>query len=133
SSAQLGFFFLPTDPGAPTYPNVLATAPPPASFTPQVVQFAPHTSNPMVHEFDLDFQRQIATNTVVSVSYLGSLGGNLPRFVDINLNQPSSTVTYTFNGGSQNGQTLTVPLFVKQARPNPSFNSITDVSNSVTS
>jgi Carboxypeptidase regulatory-like domain/TonB dependent receptor len=132
SSAQLGFFFLPSTPGAPTYPNVLTTAPPPASFTPQVVQFAPHTSNPMVHEFDIDFQREIATNTVVSVSYLGSLGGNLPRFVDINLNPPSSTVTYTINGGSQNGQTLTVPLF-KGPRPNPSFNSITDISDSVTS
>jgi hypothetical protein len=132
SSAQLGFFFLPSTPGAPTYPNVLATAPPPASFTPQVVQFAPNTSNPMVHEFDIDLQREIATNTVVSVSYLGSLGGNLPRFVDINLNSPTSTVTYNIVGGGQNGQTLTVPLF-KGARPNPSFNSITDISDSVTS
>jgi hypothetical protein len=132
SSAQLGFFFLPSTPGAPTYPNVLATAPPPASFTPQVVQFAPHTSNPMVHEFDIDFQREIATNTVVSLSYLGSLGGNLPRFVDINLNSPSSTVTYNIVGGGQDGQTLTVPLF-KGPRPNPSFNSITDVSDSVSS
>ncbi|MCU1242642.1 MAG: Oar protein, partial [Candidatus Acidoferrum typicum] len=137
SSAQLGFFFLPSDPGAPTYPNVLATAPPPATFTPQVVEFAPHTSNPMVHEFDLDFQRQIATNTVVSVSYLGSFGGNLPRFVDTNLNPPSSTVTYTISGGSKSGQTLTLPLFTPvskvQARPNAGFNSITNISNSVTS
>jgi hypothetical protein len=132
SSAQLGFFFLPSDSGAPLYPNVLATAPPPASFTPQVVQFAPNTSNPMVHEFDLDFQREIAPNTVISVSYLGSLGGNLPRFVDINLNSPASTVTYTVSGGSQSGQTLTVPLF-KGPRPNLGFNSITDISNSVTS
>jgi hypothetical protein len=132
SAAQLGFFFLPSTPGAPTYPNVLATAPPPASFTPQVVQFAPHTSNPMVHEFDIDFQREIATNTVVSVSYLGSLGGNLPRFVDVNLNPPNSTVTYAIVGGGQNGQTLTVPLF-QGARPNPSFNSITDISDGVTS
>jgi hypothetical protein len=132
SSAQLGFFFLPTDTGAPLYPSVLATAPPPASFTPQVVQFAPHTSNPMVHEFDLDFQRQIATNTVVSVSYLGSLGGNLPRFVDINLNPPSSTVTYTITGGNQDGQTLTTPLF-KGPRPNPGFNSITNISDNVSS
>jgi hypothetical protein len=132
SSSQLGFFFLPSTPGAPTYPNVLTSAPPPATFTPQVVQFAPHTSNPMVHEFDIDFQREIATNTVLSLSYLGSLGGNLPRFVDINLNPPSSSVTYTISGGSQNGQTVTVPVF-KGLRPNPAFNSITDISDSVTS
>ncbi|HXN51308.1 MAG TPA: TonB-dependent receptor [Candidatus Acidoferrum sp.] len=132
SSSQLGFFFLPSTAGAPAYPNVLSTAPPPASFTPQVVQFAPHTSNPMVHEFDIDFQREIAANTVVSVSYLGSLGGNLPRFVDINLNAPASTVAYTISGGAQNGQTISAPLF-KGPRPNPAFNSITDISNSVTS
>jgi hypothetical protein len=132
ASSQLAFFFLPSTAGAPQYPNVLTAAPPPASFTPQTIQFAAHSSNPMVHEFDLDFQRQIAINTVVSVSYLGSLGGNLPRFVDSNLLVPASTVTYTINGGSQSGQTLTVPLF-KGPRPNPAFNSITDISNSVTS
>ena len=132
SAAQLGFFFLPTDAGAPLYPNVLTSAPTLANFTPQVVQFAPHTSNPMVHEFDIDFQREIATNTVVSVSYLGSLGGNLPRFVDVNLNPPSSTVSYTFLGGTADGQTVTLPLF-KGPRPNPAFNSITNISDSVTS
>jgi outer membrane receptor protein involved in Fe transport len=132
SSAQLGFFFLPSTAGAPTYPNVLATAPALANFTPQVIQFAPHSSNPMVHEFDVDFQRQIATNTVLSISYLGSLGGNLPRFVDTNLFAPSSTVGYTILGGSLDGHTVSVPLFTG-ARPNPAFNSITDVSYSVTS
>jgi hypothetical protein len=86
----------------------------------------------MVHEFDVDFQRQIATNTVLSISYLGSLGGNLPRFVDTNLFAPSSTVGYTILGGSLDGHTVSVPLFTG-ARPNPAFNSITDVSYSVTS
>lgn len=132
ASAQLGFFFLPTDPGAPLYPNVLTSAPALANFTPQVVEFAPHTSNPMVNEFDVDFQRQIATNTVVSVSYLGSLGGNLPRFVDVNLNPPSSTASYTFVGGRADGQSVTLPLF-KAPRPNKAFNSITNISDSVSS
>src|SRR5712664_82578 len=132
SSAQLAFFFLPSFAGAPTYPNVLATAPALANFNPQVIQFAPNTSNPMVHEFDVDFQREIATNTVLSISYLGSLGGNLPRFVDTNLFGPSSSVSYTILGGSMDGQAVSVPLFTG-ARPNPAFNSITDVSYSVTS
>ncbi len=132
SSAQLAFFFLPSFAGAPTYPNVLATAPALANFTPQVIQFAPNTGNPMVHEFDVDFQRQIATNTVLSISYLGSLGGNLPRFVDTNLSTPSGSVSYTIQGGRLDGQAVSVPLFTGP-RPNPAFNSITDISNSVTS
>jgi hypothetical protein len=132
ASAQLPFFFLPSDAGAPTYPNVLATAPSSTNFTPQVIEFAPHTSNPMVHEFDVDFERQIATNTMVSISYLGSLGGNLPRFIDTNLFAPTSSVTYTINGGSLDGQNVTAPLF-SGLRPIKSFNSITDVSYNVTS
>jgi hypothetical protein len=132
ASSQLSFFFLPSQAGAPTYPNVLATAPPPAIFTPQVVEFAPDTKNPMVHEFDLDFQRQIATNTVVSVSYLASLGRRLPRFVDVNLPAPAGSVAYTVSGGNFNGQSFTEPLFTG-ARPNANFAAVTDISDNVTS
>jgi TonB dependent receptor len=129
--SQLSFFFPQTAAGSLTYPNVLAAAPSGAPGALQAVQFAPHTSNPMVHEFDIDFQREIATNTVVSVSYLGSLGGNLPRFVDTNLGAPSHTVTYKFAGGPFAGQSLTVPVYT--SRPNSSFGAITNISDSVTS
>ncbi len=129
--SQLSFSFPQATPGSISYPNVLAAAPTGSLGTLQAVQFAPHTSNPMVHEFDIDFQREIATNTVVSVSYLGSLGGNLPRFIDTNLGAPAHTVTYTFAGGPFNGQSLTVPVYT--SRPNPAFGSITNISDSVTS
>jgi Carboxypeptidase regulatory-like domain len=129
--SQLSFFFPQVSAGSLTYPNVLSGAPSGAPGALQAVQFAPHTSNPMVHEFDLDFQREIATNTVVSVSYLGSLGGNLPRFIDTNLGSPSHTVTYKFVGGPFAGQSVTVPVFT--SRPNGSFGAITDISDSVTS
>jgi hypothetical protein len=126
--SQLSFFFPQGAAGEPTYPNVVSSGTLGAL---QAVQFAPHTSNPMVHEFDVDFQREIATNTVVSVSYLGSLGGNLPRFVDTNLDSPSHTVTYKFLGGPFAGQSLTVPVFT--SRPNGSFGAITNISDSVSS
>jgi hypothetical protein len=129
--SQLSYFFTQNSAGSLNYPNVLAGAPSSTPGALQAVQFAPHTSNPMVHEFDLDFQREIATNTVFSVSYLGSLGGNLPRFVDTNLGTPSHTVTYTFVGGPFAGQSLTVPVFT--SRPNGSFGAITNISDSVTS
>jgi hypothetical protein len=129
--SQLSFQFQQNAAGSLTYPNVLAAAPSGAPGTLQAVQFAPRTSNPMVHEFDIDFQREIAINTVVSVSYLGSLGGNLPRFIDTNLGAPSHTVSYKFAGGPFAGQSLTVPIYT--SRPNGSFGAITNISDSVTS
>ena len=129
--SQLSFFFPQGAAGEPTYPNVLPGTPNVPLSALQAVEFAPHTSNPMVHEFDVDFQREIATNTVVSLSYLGSLGGNLPRFVDVNLAPPTRTDTYKFQGGPFNGQSLTVPVYT--ARLNPNFGAITSISDSVTS
>jgi hypothetical protein len=129
--SQLSFFFPQGATGEPSYPSVLPGVPNVPLSALQAVEFAPDTRNPMVHEFDLDLQREIATNTVVSISYLGSLGGNLPRFVDVNLAPPTLTDTYKFQGGPFNGQSLTVPLFT--ARLNPNFGAITSVSDSVTS
>jgi Carboxypeptidase regulatory-like domain/TonB dependent receptor len=138
TGSQLSFFFNQGNAGEPLYPNIVVGGTP---GTLQAVQFASNTRNPMVHEFDLDFQREIATNTVVSVSYLGSLGRRLPRFVDSNLLAPTASVTYTINGGPFGGQTLTVPVFTAPTsglptapnRPNPSFGAITNISGSVTS
>jgi hypothetical protein len=124
--SQLSFFFPQGATGEPSYPNVVSSGTLGAL---QAVEFAPHTSNPMVHEFDIDFQREIATNTVVSLSYLGSLGGNLPRFVDTNLATPTQTVTYKFQGGLFNGQSITEPVFT--SRINPNFGAITNISDSV--
>ncbi|PYU65550.1 MAG: hypothetical protein DMG56_03035 [Acidobacteria bacterium] len=106
--AQLAFTYLPTTIGAPTYPDI-ALAPSSAN-PPDVVVFAADTRNPLVHEWDFDIEREISTNTVFSVSYLGSLGRNLPRFVDENLSSPTATITYKVVGGSLDGQTFQEPL-----------------------
>jgi len=132
TAGQLQFTFLPGGTGSPAYPNVVPTAPPPAANAPDVVVFAPDTQNPLIHQFDLVFERQIANNTAVSVSYIGSLGRNLPIFIDTNLNAPASTITYAVSGGPFAGQTLTVPLFTNP-RPNPAFGRITTISDTVTS
>lgn len=124
---------------APLYPNIASV--PSAGTPPDVVVFAPDTQNPLIHEFDVAFEQQLATNTAVSVSYIGSLGRNLPIFTDTNLFAPTSTITYTVVGGPSNGQTVTTPLFqvpkaatgTTQTRPNPAFGRITNISNSVTS
>jgi hypothetical protein len=137
TNGQLQFTFFPGA-GSPSYPNVVATPPAPTSNAPDVVVFAPNTQNPLIHQFDFVFEHQIATNTAVSVSYIGSLGRDLPIFIDTNLFPPTNTITYTFApGGPDAGATLTVPLFevVKgtQLRPNSLFGRITAISDSVSS
>lgn len=141
--------------GAPTYPTVILSGTAPAGST--AIQFAPDTKLPIVHEFDLEVERQIATNTVVSFSYIGSLGRRLPRFVDTNLAATTLQTTYTVVPGSGTvsspfvnsafiGQTFSVPYFGVQAdatgkkpasggtgRPNIALGSITNISDSVDS
>src|SRR3984957_11318682 len=61
----------PTAATAPQYPNVIASGSGTVPFGVTAVGFAPDTKLPMVHEFDAEAERQIATNTVFSVSYVG--------------------------------------------------------------
>lgn len=113
------------------YPLVLDSGPSGAGGG-DVIVFPSDTSLPLIHQFDLAFEYEIARNTAVSVIYLSSLGRNLPRFVDTNLNAPTQSITYTIVGGPDAGSTVTMPLYTG-ARPNPSFGRITHISYSVKS
>ncbi len=134
----------------PTYPNVIPSGGGTLPFGVTAVGFAPNTRLPMVHEFDAEMERQIATNTVVSVSYLGSLGRRLPRFVDTNLNpatgatnfavvQGIGTLLSPFGNEDFVGQSFAVPYYGVRTtltgtrRPNPAFGAITNISDSVNS
>ena len=67
---------------------------------------------PLINQYDFIVERQIGRNTVASISYLGSLGRNLPTFVDQNFNStPSSTRSYTVNDGAFAGQSFTFPVY----------------------
>ncbi len=135
---------------APTYPNVIVSGGGTVPFGVTAVGFAPDTKLPLVHEFDAEVERQIANNTVVSVSYVGSLGRRLPRFVDTNLANATLTTTYTvaaptgtitspFVNRDFVGQSFTVPYFgvpttlTGTRRPNSGFGAITNISGSVDS
>ena len=125
------------------YPTVLAPGAAPPGLN--IIQFAANAKLPQVHEFDLEVEREIAKNTVVSVSYVGSLGRHLPRFVDTNLPAPTLTTTYTEVGGPFDGQKFTVPFFGVPGnpatgkplngtgRPNNTVQAVTDISYSVNS
>ncbi|HEV2911804.1 MAG TPA: TonB-dependent receptor [Pyrinomonadaceae bacterium] len=119
-----------TTPGplAPIFPNVL---PGPIGVV-DIVAFSPDFSNPMIHQADIVFEREIADNTVVSISYLFSRGTSLPNFIDRNLNAPTTTRTFTVIGGDFGGQTFTSPVFVG-ARPDTRFGRITEITSNVES
>ncbi|MGC1484651.1 MAG: TonB-dependent receptor [Candidatus Acidiferrum sp.] len=140
----------PTVATAPTYPNVIVAGSGTLPFGVTAVGFAPNTKLPLVHEFDAEVERQIANNTVVSVSYIGSLGTRLPRFVDTNLVDSTQTTTYTVAGPTTPitspfanrdfvGESFTVPYFgvattlTGTRRPNSAFGAITNISDSVDS
>jgi hypothetical protein len=114
----------PTDAASPIFPNVL-----PASAVGSVgtaIQFfAEDFEAPKIHQYDLVFEYQFMKNTAFSVSYIGSLGRNLPTFFDLN-NVPCSSLptplpagacptgvatTFTFTGGPLAGQSITLPQY----------------------
>jgi outer membrane receptor protein involved in Fe transport len=132
TSGQLQFQFSGTSALGPRYPNVFSSVPSGAGNTPDVVVFAPDTPNPLIHQFDIVFEQQIATNTAISAAYVGSLGRNLPIFIDTNLAPPAGSITYAFKGGPNDGSTVTLPLFIGP-RPIPTLGRITTISDSVTS
>ena len=83
--------FTPAVTGGPTFPNLATTG---AAPKPGAYYFAPNLQNPMVHEYDLIVQQQLGHSTVMSVSYLGALGRELPNFLDKNLD-PTTVVNHT--------------------------------------
>jgi hypothetical protein len=137
----LQFTFLPATAGSPLYPNVLAAAPTGATTTrPDIIVFNGNMANPQIHQADLVFEREIAKNTVASVSLLASIGRRLPTFVDTNLQVPTQFTPYTVVGGDLNGQVFRFPRFTcttivagQCLRPNTNFGRITEIRSTVKS
>lgn len=131
SSGQLQFQFLPATVGSPAYPNVVATPPTGTTTRPDIIFFNQNMANPQIHQADLIFEREIASNTVASVSVLVSLGRRLPTFVDTNFNFPTQVTPYTVVGGDLNGQIFRFPRFT--SRPNASFARMTEIRSTIKS
>ena len=123
------------NPAAPIFPNILASAP---LGTGIVNYFATGFQNPMIHQGDLVLEREVAHNTVVSVSYLFSFGKNLPNFVDTNLSPPTGSRNLTIVDGPFGGRTWTIPYYAsadptKNLRPNPNFNQVLEIRSNISS
>ena len=115
---------------APIFPNLLPTAP---SGTAGVNYFADDFQNPLIHQGDLVFERQVSRNTALSASYLFSFGKHLPAFIDVNLSPATTTRSVNIVDGPFAGQTWTFPYYLGNARPNPNFGFIDQISSVVES
>jgi hypothetical protein len=130
-------------PAGPMLPNIYnSTTNPP---TPAVVFLAKNLQNPQVHEFDMVFQQEIGKGTVVSASYLGSMGRQLPNFLDVNMD-PTTTVTIPITvsdvankGPLPNGAVYQVKTYTKYGNAalfgtaGTSYQGITEVISNVNS
>jgi hypothetical protein len=152
--SQFSFFFSPAPPpNVPTtFPQILTTQPPPSSGL-GIVFFDKNFKLPQVHETDLTVEREIAHNTVLSVSYLGSFGRHLPDFVDINTGAALTNITYSVAaGGPLPAGTYTTQLFAvtstvtktpgpngtvvsssTTSRPNGNFGAMSDIFSAINS
>ncbi len=96
------------NPCAPVFPSVLNPAN--LGFVEGNIQyFSENFQAPKIHQYDVILEHQLMKNTVVSVSYIGSLGRNLPTFFDLNYAQ-SGTTTFNVTNGPFGGQTFTLPF-----------------------
>ncbi len=117
-----------TTPCSPIFPNVLASSS--LTFAAGNIQFFQRGFQaPMIHQYDVIFEHQLMKNTVVSASFIGSIGRNLPTFVNHNLRRTGQT-TYTVNGGPFAGQIFTLPLY---GTANSAFGNLTQIESSVRS
>jgi outer membrane receptor protein involved in Fe transport len=120
---------------APLFPQVLSG--PPTNLTstkPNIVFFDANFKLPQIHEMDLTLERQLGWNTVLSVSYIGSLGRHLPTFIDTNIAPSNKTITYTIVDPTGKGPlkgAYTTNLYT--TRPNSSFGAMTDIQSVVNS
>jgi hypothetical protein len=130
--SQLTFSFLPAQAGAPNFPQVFPSAPANLTTKANVAYFDPNTQNPQIHETDLTIEHDLGYSTVVSMSYLGSYGRELPNSIDQNLAPATSTITYTVVGGGPiTTPTITEPLYT--TRPNANFGQMVDILSNVNS
>jgi hypothetical protein len=151
AGGQNSLFFTPgttTPVPAPVFPVVFAGLP--VGGGRNITFFDKGFQNPQIHQMDLTLERDLGWGTVVSVSYLASLGRELPDFVDTNICTSSAQVTVlstgapgpncpapgsiTYNvvgGGPLTGTTYTTSLFT--SRLDARFGSMSDIFSGINS
>jgi hypothetical protein len=114
----------------PMFPQLM---PPPTGTgsAPAIAFFDSKMQTPQIQQADLILEQEIAKNTVVSVSYLMSLGRELPQFIDTNIAASTRNIAWTVVGGPFDGKVFSTPFY--DARINSSFGTMMDVKSNINS
>jgi len=118
----------------PVFPNVLPAPPSGASISAATIQFAaPNLKTPYSAQGNITMERQLTPDILLSVSGIFSRGIHLLGSVDVNVNPPTSSFTYTINNSSgQAVGTFTSPIYTAP-RPNTAFGTVYETTNGVDS
>ena len=111
TNGQLGYnFSAPTIAGAPLFSQRPTDAAIRASgLSPDITNISPNLQNPYTEEFDLAVQQNIGVNTVLSLTYLGALGRELPNSLNLNLD-PANGYTANYTVAPAAGQSTCGPI-----------------------
>jgi len=119
------------------YPIIVGSGTPPA--VSNITAFAKGFQNPVSDEFNVSIQQDMGFNTILGIAYLGSLGKQLPNFIDANIAPACQTKTYSFTTGPLAGDKWTVPLYGGNTcaanptgRINPAYNALSLITSNVT-
>ncbi len=96
----------------PTYPNVFTTVPTGATLAPvNLFLFARDYKQPFTQQARMQFEREIFSNTTVSVQYTLYKGQDLTRTRNANLSAPVATTVPIYNGTTATTETFTFQRF----------------------
>jgi hypothetical protein len=131
---RTSLYFRPYYAGAPDFPDTFctpalgtvgqeSTCTPPTGITGSTTfaLFSDDYARPLIHSGEFELEYALSPSMSVSASYLMSRGQRLPAFVDINLPDPSDTVTLV-DGSS--GATLATLPFYAGSRPISAFSTV---------
>jgi hypothetical protein len=90
--------FTPTTVGAPLLPGIGTT---PVFGTASAQFFSKNFQSPYAEQYDLAVQQELGFKNVLSISYIGAMGRELPNYINVNLD-PTKTyqATYTIAPGT---------------------------------
>ncbi|HLK68648.1 MAG TPA: carboxypeptidase regulatory-like domain-containing protein [Bryobacteraceae bacterium] len=118
----------------PVFPNTLTSIPSGASISAASIQMlAPGLKTPYSEQGNIGIQRQLTSDTAMTVSYIWSRGVQLYGVRDLNLPTTSTNFTYTINDAS--GSTVgsyTTPVLIGK-RPDTRYGTIAYAENGVNS
>ncbi|HEY4008612.1 MAG TPA: TonB-dependent receptor [Acidobacteriaceae bacterium] len=114
STSQALYNYQATTAGAPLLPGTASTTPPATSPTgvpiiPSIEYLGNNLQNPYTQQLTAAVQQDLGWSTILSVSYFGALGRELPNYLNLDLN-PASTYTIDYTVTPASGTTNCGPL-----------------------